>query len=163
MCQAHRKNKSFSQFIALHLEQCLDDCSEIWADLANLLDSSGDPRLLPGDIKALLNEVAPDDRKLQEDVCHSWLLELFLRNSKRIQPIISFFGEQHFSDVRLASSDYVFTRLFYTNFSSAGEWLELATKVAPASGGYAALFMRYIEYAIGLVFRREYKDLLFEL
>ena len=162
MCQAHRKNKSFSQFIARYMEQHLDDCSVLWADLAKQFDSHHNAGRLPGDIKALLGQVAADERALQEDVYHAWLLELFARNSSYLQPIISFFGKQHFSGVSLAASDYVFTRLFYANFSKAEEWLELAEKLAPEGGGVGALFMRYIEYAIGLVFRYEYKDLLFE-
>ncbi|WP_248766351.1 hypothetical protein [Pseudomonas protegens] len=163
MCQAHRKDKSFSQFIALYLEQHLDDCSAYWTDLAKLLGRDAQARLLPSDIKALLSREAADDRALQEDVYHAWLLELFGRNSSSIQPVISFFGKQHFSGVKPVSSDYVFTQLFYARFSNAGEWIELAEHLAPDSKGYAALFVRYIEYAIGLVFRHEYKDLLFEL
>ncbi|RBJ68766.1 hypothetical protein C3L29_037805, partial [Pseudomonas sp. MWU12-2534b] len=71
MCQAHRKDKSFSQFIALYLEQHLDDCSAYWTDLAKLLGRDAQARLLPSDIKALLSREAADDRALQEDVYHA--------------------------------------------------------------------------------------------
>lgn len=163
MCQAHRKEKSFSQFLALYLDQYIDDCSMHWKSLGRLVEENTEVELAASEVKARLSAVANDDRALQEGIYHAWILDFFSNNVSSVQPIISFFGQQHFAGVRLKSSDYAFTQLFYERFSQSGEWLGIARKTDPLKLGYAPLFMRYIEYAIGLVFKKEYKDLLFEL
>jgi len=163
MCQAHRKNKSFSEFLVLYLDQYIDDCSMHWKALGRLLEEDTQVELTASEVKARLVAVAKDDRASQEGIYHAWLLELFSEHLDSLQPIISLFGQQHFTGAGLKSSDYRFTQLFYEKFSSSGDWLSVAVKTDPLKLGYAPLFMRYIEYAIGLVFRKEYRNLLFEL